>query len=345
MRFVVSSFLRWVHLPWRWVAGDVVGRVHDAYDDADLLVSAPGGPYFGDIYASHEPVHWLYVLLARGRGVPAVLYAPSAGPFERRWMRPFRRRVFRTFRRVAVREERSASHLRDLMGTGFAVEVTADAALQVSVAPLDRAHWIVDGASLEDRTVIVASVIDWSYRDDEDPGERRLRHDEAVVAALAPIAGACGAHVAFVPQLHGRKRDRPYLETLASRLRACVPETVTVEVVDDTLDSDEQRARFASADFVLAGRYHPAVFSVGAAVPLVCIPYEHKAAGLMEAAGVGDLSIPIDDVTEERLVALVATTFAGRDAVRLRLADGARTLHDRSARSSDIAVECIERRG
>jgi colanic acid/amylovoran biosynthesis protein len=343
-RLVVTALLRWVRLPWRWAAGEIVEKVHDAYDDADLVVSAPGGPYFGEVYAGHEPLHWLYVLLAAWRDKPAILYAPSAGPFTS-WWRPLRRRVLRSFRRVAVREDISAENLRGLMGDDFAVEVTADSALQSSVEPLARSEWRFDGETLEGRTLIVVSAIDRPYAGDTDPPGRRRRYDDAVVAALADIAGRTRAHVAFVPQVHGRHRDQPYLERLARRLHAAVPEGVTIEVVDERLDSDAQRSRFAAADLVLAGRYHPAVFAISAEVPLVCVPYEHKAAGLMAAAGLEDLSLPIDDVTTERLTDLLHRAHEDREDLRARLTDASTTLSARAARTSDMAAECVEPRG
>ena len=76
---------------------------------------------------------------------------------------------------------------------------------------------------------------------------------------------------------------------------------------------------FAAADVVLAGRYHPAVFSVLGAVPVACIAYEHKSVGLMEAAGLGHLVMPIDTVTAESLIGLLDKVVDSALAIREQL--------------------------
>src|SRR5690606_2707272 len=92
---------------------------------------------------------------------------------------------------VTVREERSAEHLRALMGPGFAVEVTADSALQEQVPPRDRRDWTVGtgtGAEpLDDRFLLVVSAIDHAYPGDPDPAARRERYDRSIVAAIERV--------------------------------------------------------------------------------------------------------------------------------------------------------------
>ncbi len=173
----------------RWIADPVTRQILDAYASADLVVSAPGGPYIGDLYAGHEPVHWLYARLGRAFGKPTILYAPSAGPFRRRLQAPWRRWVFNGFDVVTVREDVSAGHIRSLMGgslmggslvgDGFAVEVTADSALQQVVPAASRDD--------DDGLLIVVSAIDLAYPDAADPAARRANHDAAVVAAVAAV--------------------------------------------------------------------------------------------------------------------------------------------------------------
>ncbi|MDZ7734148.1 MAG: polysaccharide pyruvyl transferase family protein [Acidimicrobiia bacterium] len=138
-RLAIDFLLRVARIPSRWALGPMGRRITDAYRRADVVVSAPGGPYFGDIYRDHEPLHWFYVWMAWAHGRPTVLYAPSAGPFEIRWRNPFRRWTIRRFHALAVREQRSATNLEQLLGRpSGAVEVTADAALQRPAEPIDR---------------------------------------------------------------------------------------------------------------------------------------------------------------------------------------------------------------
>ena len=318
----------------------MLGRVGvatiDAYRSADVVVSAPGGPYFGDIYIGHEAVHWLYVWMARMHRKPALLFATSAGPFNSRWANPFRRFTYRCFDVVIVREEISAAHIRALFGTrrrNVDVQVTVDAALQVAVPPANRSPGL--------RRVVV-SAIDWKYEGDASPEARRANYDAAIAAAVAELCAGTPSEVLLVPQLHGTShRDAPYLERLAALVRDAVGNDVTVSVFDETRDMLAQRALFASADFVVAGRYHPAVFALSAGVPQVCVPYEHKATGVLQLAGLSDVVVPITEVTAQRLVDVARRVREGADDVRMRSGRAAMDLAELSARTSRAVVDLM----
>lgn len=337
-RLGLYGLLRSVGLRPRWLLGPVGRATIAAYESADVVVSAPGGPYFGDLYAGHEPVHWFYVWLARWHRVPSVLYAPSAGPFRYWWANPFRRATYRCFSRVLLREERSAEHVRRLFARRrpLAVETAVDAAMAVRVPTGSREGLLDDG---EERLIVV-SAIDWGYPGDPEPVARRARYDAAIVAAVEHLVGAAPTRVVLVPQLHGRvHRDAPYLERLAARI-----EGARVEVLGTEATSDDQRALVAAADWVIAGRYHPAVFAVAAAVPVLAIAYEHKSSGFMELAGLGDAVVPIGEATPERLVEALALLEADLEGYRARLAGASERLALLAQRSAD-AVASAARRG
>jgi len=321
----------------RFLLGRVGRATVNAYRSADVVVSAPGGPYFGDLYIGHEPVHWLYVWMARMFAKPSILYATSAGPFAKRWAKPFRRFTYRTFDRLWVREEISAGHIRDLFGTRQSlidVSVSIDAALQVSVPAEPRTT---------PRRLVVVSAIDRPYAGDPDPGARRANYDASIAAAVAEICGDVSSEVVLVPQLHDSvHRDTPYLLRIAERVaEATGGRDVDVRVFDESRDMLAQRALFASADYVIAGRYHPAVFALSAGVAQLCIPYEHKATGVLQAAGLSDVVVPIDEVTPERLVTAARYMVDNADDVRRRSREAAERLAELSSRTSRAVVELM----
>jgi colanic acid/amylovoran biosynthesis protein len=326
----------------RWL-GSRAAEVVAAYDTADLVVSAPGGPYFGDVYRRHEPVHWAYVWLARRHRRPIGLYATSAGPFRTRVFNPFRRATYRCFDRLVLREDVSAQHVRELMRGKVALEVTADSALQERVPPQQVQHWSTADVPA-DAVVVAVSAIDAAYAGDSDPSARRDNYDRSIVAALAALAACTDrpVHVVFVPQLQSEAHDdAPYLRRLASAL----PAEVGREVVGGRRSSVEQRGIFARAELVIAGRYHPAVFAVSAEVPVLTVPYEHKAAGLMDAAGLSEFCIPLDEVSPGRLSAVAADLWHRREEVRGRLAHSEPELRRRAARTTELMAELVDPSG
>ncbi len=335
IRFVVYLALRIFRLRPQFLLGSLGQKTIHAYETADVVVSAPGGPYFGDLYIGHEAVHWLYVWIAKLHRVPAMLYATSAGPFHKKWANPFRRYTYRCFSRLYVREEISAGHIRGLFAGrrhGVNIEVSIDSALQVAIAPQERQH--------ADAQLIVVSAINWPYPNDPSPQLRQKEYDTSVIEAVKIFAESRPTHVVFVPQLYGSMhRDTPYLEALARLL----PTNISCEVLSDTKSSNEQRALFAAADWVIAGRYHPAVFAVSAAVPVLCIAYEHKATGVLQAAGVPDAVMSIDEVTVEVVQAKARELLATRADLSARLQVAQVALREVSSRTSGAVAELVRR--
>ena len=335
IRFVAYLALRIFRLRPQFLLGSLGKKTIHAYETADVVVSAPGGPYFGDLYIGHEAVHWLYVWIAKLHRVPAMLYATSAGPFHKKWANPFRRYTYRCFSRLFVREEISAGHIRGLFAGrrhGVNVEVSIDSALQVAIAPQERQH--------ADAQLIVVSAIHWPYPNDPSPQLRQKEYDTSVIEAVKIFAESGPTHVVFVPQLYGSMhRDTPYLEALARLL----PANISCEVLSDAKSSNEQRALFAAADWVIAGRYHPAVFAVSAAVPVLCIAYEHKATGVLQAAGVPDAVMSIDEVTVEVVQAKARELLAVRADLSARLQVAQVALREVSSRTSGAVAELVRR--
>ena len=335
IRFVAYLALRIFRLRPQFLLGSLGKKTIHAYETADVVVSAPGGPYFGDLYIGHEAVHWLYVWIAKLHRVPAMLYATSAGPFHKKWANPFRRYTYRCFSRLFVREEISAGHIRGLFAGrrhGVNVEVSIDSALQVAIAPQERQH--------ADAQLIVVSAIHWPYPNDPSPQLRQKEYDTSVIEAVKIFAESGPTHVVFVPQLYGSMhRDTPYLEALARLL----PANISCEVLSDAKSSNEQRALFAAADWVVAGRYHPAVFAVSAAVPVLCIAYEHKATGVLQAAGVPDAVMSIDEVTVEVVQAKARELLAVRADLSARLQVAQVALREVSSRTSGAVAELVRR--
>ncbi len=324
VRLLIWSIATSLRLRADRIAGRRGRAIIHAIDDADLVVSAPGGPYFGDIYADHEIVHWLLVWIAHRTNTPLGLFATSCGPFNHRLLNPVRRHGYQWFDRVVLREDRSAGMLRDL--TGIDAEVTIDVALAQTVEPADRSAWTDPG---EDLVVIAV----------RDPGDGdRADHDTAILAAVDALARDRPTAVVLLPQLHGSThRDAPYLQSLADRMDGVRSATVAPE----TLDAPAQRAVIAAADLVVAGRYHPAVFSISAATPVLVIAYEHKAMGLAEAAGIEHWSLWLDDLDPQLVADRALALRADAGAVRAQLQHVAPDLAALAARTASLMAELV----
>lgn len=337
-RMVLFALGLSIGLRWRGVLGGWGRSVVDACAEADVAVSAPGGPYFGDPYASHEPVHWFYVWLADRHGLPLVLYAPSVGPFEKRLRNPLRRWLFGKFRALAVREDVSLKHLERLLGgRGRTPVLTADSVLQRPIPALSRDDYFGrERSALAGRFLVGVSALSWTYPGHPDPAAAHAAYEEVMLAALVHLHERRTAHFLFVPQLYGAVHsDVPYLESLAARL----PPEVSWEIVDSEADSDRQQAIFGMVDLYVASRYHPQIFAISHGVPGVCVYYQHKALGFLRQLGLERFAFPIDDLERERVLRSLDEILEARDALTAEIAEKLPALRRASARSTELVVE------
>jgi polysaccharide pyruvyl transferase WcaK-like protein len=307
---------------------------------ADLVVSAPGGPYFGDIYSAHEPLHWLYVWLARLHRRPLFLYAPSVGPFGKALHNTFRRRVFRMFDGICVREARSLAHLQGLLGKDAVIHLTADAAIQDVIAPYERAEYFSgERATLAGKFVVAVTGMQYRYPGDPDPALQRARFTEVFSACLAHLAACRDCHVIFLPQLCGKAHDDTlYHELLGKRL----PPGTSWEVVPADFDSDQHRRVFGMADLCLASRYHPQIFATTSGVPGVFMCYEHKQFAYLEAAGMQEFSFDIRMLNPDALRAKLDEVLERRDELAQMLSERAVMLRKASSESTRLAAATRE---
>jgi colanic acid/amylovoran biosynthesis protein len=252
-----------------------------------------------------------------------------------------RRRMFPRFvAPLCVREHVSERHLRELLADQVDIEVTADSAFQEQVPPHRAAQ--VAGRSTERRLLVAVSAIDFEYPGTSDPDRRRARYDDAMRTALEHLHASYGAQLLFLPQRYGRVHsDVPYLE----RLGASLGHDVVWEIVDPTIDSDGQRALIGGADFCIASRYHPQVFSISAGVASVCIYYEHKALGLMQQVGLEGLALDIATIRPDELLAAIEDALARRDELRAIYRREEPALRARAARSTEITVAALRSAG
>lgn len=335
----LAAGVRLFRLLGRW-GRDVV----EAYRTADVAVSAPGGPYFGDIYADHEPLHWFYVWMADRYDLPLMLYAPSVGPFDNRARNLFRRRVFQKFDEITVREEVSLEHLKRLLGgRGPTPILVSDSALQRCLDPITRSEYFgPQRAHLADRFLVGVSALQWSYPQHPDPDAAHARYEDVLLDTLGHVGRRRRAHFLLVPQLFGGGHsDVPYLESLASRL----PSETSWEVVDPTADSDHQQRVFGMTDMYVACRYHPQIFAVSSGVPGVCIYYQHKALGFLVQLGLERLAFPIGALDPGAVRVAADEVLDRREELSREIQERLPSLRRASARSSQIAARLLREAG
>lgn len=339
IRLLIFTFFKYI---FRYELLYILSPTHQsiikAYKRTDLVISAPGGPYFGDIYANHEIVHWWYILLGDIYRKPLLLYATSAGPFNIKSLNIIRRWLYPKFDKLIVREDISANHIKKLLGKKIEIEITADSAIQQSFPAKERSEYFKNGNSKTDGKLLVAVVLnDYKYPKSKNPKKDKEKYNAEITKTLKHLISKHNAYILFIPQLYGKiHNDYIYMEKIASYL----PKN-TWELVDQAYNSDEQRKIFAMCDIHFASRYHPAIFGNTSFTPGLCLYYEHKALGFMQQIKLEKYAIDIRDIQSKNLNYLFDDLIENRKNLCEHLKNRIPLLKKRSKRTTDAAIELL----
>ncbi|MFC1881142.1 polysaccharide pyruvyl transferase family protein [Thermodesulfobacteriota bacterium] len=316
-------------------------KIIDAYKTANLVVSAPGGPYFGDIYYKHELAHWFYIWLACLYKKPPFLYATSAGPFNLKLMNVVRKHFYKRFGTLCVREQISKNFLHGLLGKEITIHLTADSALQESAEPYERTLYFKNKRTfLANKYLISVSAIQYGYPGESNVSECQDRYDQAILRCLEHLGAKLDCHFLFFPQLYGRVHsDVTYLEYLGHSL----PETFHWEIVDPNADSDMQRRLFGMTDLCIASRYHPQIFAASSGVPGICIYYEHKAIGFMSSLGLKDYAFDIRNLYPDAMCTKLDEAIDNHDELSSLIKNNIVEIRTRAEKTNKFAIEYFKK--
>ena len=309
----------------------------ESYKSAHMVISAPGGPYFGDIYYKHELVHWFYIWIAHQYKKPLFLYATSAGPFNIKPMNIVRKYLYGKFGVLCVREEISQRYLQRLLGDDVIIHRTADSAIQESLEPYKRADYFKEQKkSLANKYLVSVSAIQYVYPGERDVAQRRKEYTQIMLQCLKHIGARKDCHFLFFPQLYGQVHsDVPYLEEFGQML----PSNFSWEIVDPDANSDIQRRLFGMTDLCIASRYHPQIFAGCNGVPGICIYYEHKALGFMSLLGLKDFAFDIRNLDAEAMCAKLDEAMERHNELAALMMKNIVEIQDQARKSTKLAIE------
>ncbi len=310
--------------------------------EADIVISSPGGPYFGDLYRRHEiGEHLLCLFIARLFRKPVMIYGMSIGPFRIRWRNIIRRYLLNKVEIITLRDPVSRDYLEDLKLTGPVVRVTADSAFQSEVSLSGSRLSGVMAAEIGphgDRPLvgITPTGARWNFPGLGNAGKLMPDYTRTIASAVDHVVEKYNAIVVFFPQLYGISTDMPLIEKIIEQTNS----SDSIRVLSNKLDSDIQQAVISQMDLMIGNRYHSVIFALKSCVPTVCIAYEHKSAGVMQEVGMAEFLIGIKELSCDRLMQITDDVWSHREEIRARLKPGVEKLQNLS-RVNSLAAEVL----
>lgn len=295
----------------------------------DFILSAPAGPYFGDLNRRSNFAALLPLAVAQTRGIPFGIVGTSAGPFSNeRWNR-HRRTVLSHAQFWSIREPISMSHVESL-DLGIDVVSAADLVFGHPARALEdladsgdanlhreREHF----EQLAKSGPIIAVTLNKTGYLKSDGSKEIFDADEYVLRArrlLGHVLTKTGGHVVLFPHFYGEDRTEQRLLTAVSTHLA--RDKGRVSVLHPYLNCEAQQALYGLADFAVSHRYHPTIFAINAGCPFLCIRHQFKTDGML---GLFDDPGPVvrTDDTTGRWIEAFDEAWMNRESIRTQLCD------------------------
>jgi L-malate glycosyltransferase len=298
---------------------------------ADLLILGGGGlfyDYWGFpvdqlLTPDHAGLSFYtgFALLATLFGKPLAVYAASVGPLRTGDGRRFTRAVFEQAGAITVRDRESESVLIGLGVDGERITVAADPAYALSPAIPGGAA--PDGPDVPDAPLLGVAIREWTLDVDPEAWQRELAR------SLDHFVDRHGGTVLFVPfhKTVGDVSDAGIAERIRGRMR----QGERARVLSPEHTPREISEIIGRCDVLVGMRLHSIIFARTHAVPFVAISYDPKVQGALDGHLV-KFSIPLPELSTERLDALLEEVWSRRDALKNAM------MEERPALTADAAV-------
>jgi glycosyltransferase involved in cell wall biosynthesis len=233
---------------------------------------------------------------------------------------------------VTVRDEESRALLAEIGVAVDRVEVTADPCFGLTPAP-EPARDIIADLDQKQRPLVAVALRPWQ--------DATAGLVNAAATALDAFLDRHGGHVLLLP-FH-RKDDQPDDDLpVAEALRRAMAHAHSTTVVTQRTAPAATAAVLAACDLVVAMRYHSALLSALAGVPLVTLEYDDKVRSLTRQLGCEQTALSVSGLAAGDLEDALERAWNERRDQARRLAGAARELRRRAARNPQLLQELLQ---
>ncbi len=302
-------------------------QIISALRRADLLISG-GGSLLQDVTGPLTIPYYLgIVALAKLMGKPVMFYAQGIGPVNGRFGKLLIRLIGNRADMITLRDEDSASLLREIGVRRPPVEVTADPVFGLEPETGHDRKEVLESVGIPGVTGQVVGVFIREWQ-----GQKGYKE---AVAGFADAILAKGRQVIFVPMQY------PADATPAREIAGMMDNTPVL--VEEALGFSRIAELVNAMDIVVGMRLHALIIAASFAVPMAGLSYDPKVSDFLRSIGQPALE-DLEKITAGQLTEEVEKVFNNGKTVRERLLHIREELRQKALRNSEIAVRLMEKR-
>jgi len=302
-----------------------VNRLIQAYLQSDLIIAAGGGYLYTRTSFRGYVVLLMNLygfLFGRLLGKPVYLYSQSIGPFQSRLQEWMVKQALKSVRLIELREDESF-RLVESWNLRIPLFRSIDSAFLVPCG---------SGPNLnlgKGRKILVGVTARRWFPDSDNHN----RYILAFARFLDWLAEEQRAGILFVPQVtfsRGGDDDREVAREIYSYCRF----QESVYLIEDELEPEQVKTLCSRMDYFVGTRFHSCIYAMSANVPTIAVAYQYKTTGIMHRVGLGDYTVPIENLEVKALKSVFEKIVEHRsllkEMLQLRIPDLRRQVYENS---------------
>jgi len=293
----------------------------------DLVIANGGGYFWTNRKIFPGPMFWQnywHLKLAVRKNKPIILFPQSFGPLFNRPAASLLASLLRSqnIKTIYVRERLSQELLFSLVKTPAVLEkitICPDMAflLKTQMSPTVKAR-----PTEMERPLIALTLRDWDFPgavSRQDKKAKQEKYLQTLEQFCLSMHHQRKASFLILPHARGPgvfENDRIISYKIYSRLsKTLAAKYLIYQDLPDKTPPQSIIELLSQADFVIATRFHSAIFAFLSGTPAISIMYQPKSAGIMQQLGLEHYCLKIEHLETAKLLALSQEVLAQRDRI------------------------------
>jgi colanic acid/amylovoran biosynthesis protein len=290
------------------------------FRNCDAVVVKGGGfiHSYGAITDAYQIYYLLfYMLLAIRYGKKLLILPNSIGPLKNGIARRLAIYVMNHADYVSVRESVSNDYLLSMKSLHSHIYHHADLGFFLNAsAGFDAIDYLKNHGVDTSKQMVGITLRPYRFPGDANPEEKYRNYIDSVVALVQKLLEKRYQIILFSHTLGpgAHENDTLALEELSAILDE---RNLPYKFIEDVaLDCRQVMSIYSHFTFLVGTRFHSVIFAQNSFVPTIAISYGgNKGVGIMKDAGLDDYSIPMGEISSERLVSAFERLETDRNEV------------------------------
>lgn len=294
---------------------------------------------YGAVTDVYQMYYLLYYILLGIRHKKNIVVLPnSIGPLKSKLAARLADFALKRCRYVSVRESVSMQFMESRQYKGVTIALHSDLGYYLAASGIDSKTYLTNKGVDMSRKKVVITLRPYRFPGNSNSSELYAKYIKGISEFSLSIARKGYQIVLFSHTLgpSAHENDTIAIKEVCEKLEAVQCPFVFIE--DEKLNCRDVMALYSCFDCLIGTRFHSVIFAQNSLVPTIAITYGgNKGVGIMEDSGLKDFSIPMEDVTSDKLKQMFDHEEGAKDEIINKLrSNRAIIMHSRETMVKEI---------